>query len=156
MEWGGTTPEEHVEEVCDALNRFIGMIPTGDLEMDDLDYTPERLRRNEERGVDLGTTRLVGAALAPDGTLAGYTTCSSSRRRAPRPGSGSPWCCPSTAVTPSASAMKLATHRSLVAQVPECRIVATGNADVNAHMNAVNERMGYRLVEQLLEFQKKA
>ena len=52
-------------------------------------------------------------------------------------------------------AMKLATHRSLVAQVPECRIVATGNADVNAHMNAVNERMGYRLVEQLLEFQKK-
>jgi hypothetical protein len=44
----------------------------------------------------------------------------------------------------------------LVAQVPECRIVATGNADVNAHMNAVNERMGYRLVEQMLEFQKKA
>ena len=33
--------------------------------------------------------------------------------------------------------------------------MATGNADVNAHMNAVNERMGYRLVEQLLELQKK-
>ena len=32
--------------------------------------------------------------------------------------------------------------------------MATGNADVTAHMNAVNERMGYR-VEQLLEFQKK-
>ena len=39
--------------------------------------------------------------------------------------------------------------------MPECRIVATDNADANAQMNAVNERMGYRLVEQLLEVQKK-
>jgi hypothetical protein len=32
--------------------------------------------------------------------------------------------------------------------------VATGNADVNAHMNAVNERLGYRQVEDMLEVQK--
>ena len=30
----------------------------------------------------------------------------------------------------------------------------TTNADVNVHMNAVNEQMGYRLVEDLLEVQK--
>ncbi len=38
--------------------------------------------------------------------------------------------------------------------MPECELVRTSNAEVNSHMNAVNERMGYRLVEDLLEVQK--
>ena len=154
VEWGGTTPEEHIEEVCGALNRFIGMIPTGDLEMEDLDFTPERLRRNEARGVDLGTTRFVGAALAPDGTLAGYTDLFVEQASRSRGRIGLTMVLPEHRGHSLGLAMKLATHRSLVAQVPECRIVATGNADVNAHMNAVNERMGYRLVEDMLEVQK--
>ena len=156
VEWGGTTPEEHIEQVCGALNRFIGMIPTGELEMEDLDFTPERMRRNEARGVDLGTTRIVGAALAPDGTLAGYTDLFVEQASRSRARIGLTMVLPEHRGHSLGLAMKLATHRSLVAQVPECRIVATGNADVNAHMNAVNERMGYRLVEQLFEFQKKA
>jgi len=156
VEWGGTTPEEHIEQVCAALNRFIGMIPTGDLEMEELHYTPERLRRNDARGVDLGTTRLVGAALASDGTLAGYTDLFVEQASRSRARVGITMVLPEHRGHSLGLAMKLATHRSLVAQVPECRIVATGNADVNAHMNSVNERMGYRLVEQLLELQKKA
>ena len=52
-------------------------------------------------------------------------------------------------------AMKLATHATLATAVPACGLVTTSNADVNDHMNAVNEAMGYRLVEQLLEVQKK-
>jgi hypothetical protein len=51
-------------------------------------------------------------------------------------------------------AVKLATHRALVAALPECELVRTTNADVNAHMNAVNERLGYRQVEDMLEVQK--
>ncbi len=156
VEWGGATPEEHIEEVCGALNRFISMIPTGDLEMEDLDFTPERLRRNEARGVDLGTTRLVGAALAPDGTLAGYTDLFVEQASRSRAGIGITMVLPEHRGHSLGLGIKLATHRSLVAQVPECRIVVTGNADVNEHMNAVNERMGYRLVENILEFQKKS
>src|SRR6478735_1903603 len=155
VEWGGTTPEEHVQDVCDSLNRFIGMIPTGDLEMDDLEYTPERLRRNEQRDIDLGTVRLVGAALAPDGTLARYHDLYVDEHRRTQARVGITMVLPEHRGHALGLGIKLATHRSLVAQVPECRIVATGNADVNAHMNAVNERMGYRLVEQLFEFQKK-
>ena len=156
VEWGGATPDEHIEEVCAALNRFIGMIPTGDLEMEDLNFTPERLRRNEARGVDLGTTRLVGAALAPDGTLAGYTDLFVEQASRSRGRIGITMVLPEHRGHSLGLAVKLATHRSLVAQVPECRIVVTGNADVNEHMSAVNERMGYRLVENILEFQKKS
>ena len=155
VEWGGATPDEHIEEVCAALNRFIGMVPTGDLEMEDLNYTPERLRRNEARGVDLGTTRLVGAALAPDGTLAGYTDLFVEQASRSRARIGITMVLPEHRGHSLGLGIKLATHRSLVAQVPECRMVVTGNADVNEHMNAVNDRMGYRLVENILEFQKK-
>jgi hypothetical protein len=37
---------------------------------------------------------------------------------------------------------------------PECGYVETGNAGVNAPMNAVNERMGYRVVERCLDVQR--
>jgi hypothetical protein len=34
------------------------------------------------------------------------------------------------------------------------RILVTGNADVNAPMNAVNEALGYRRIERCVEMQK--
>jgi predicted GNAT family N-acyltransferase len=51
-------------------------------------------------------------------------------------------------------AMKLATHRELRTTYPQCRIVATSNAGINDHMNAVNERMGYQVIEDLFDLQK--
>ncbi len=50
--------------------------------------------------------------------------------------------------------MKLTTHADLMAAEPGCRLVTTNNADANAQMNAVNDQLGYRLVEQQLEVQK--
>ncbi len=50
--------------------------------------------------------------------------------------------------------MKLAAQRSLRAASPTCELLAD-DAGVNAPMNAVNERLGYRVVEVLLELQKR-
>ena len=38
---------------------------------------------------------------------------------------------------------------------PEARLLVTYNADVNAPMIAVNEAMGFRPVERLVEMQRK-
>ena len=43
-----------------------------------------------------------------------------------------------------------------MATYPECVSVDTCNAEVNAHMNAVNEALGYRSIETCLELQKEA
>ena len=51
-------------------------------------------------------------------------------------------------------AMKVANHRAIRAAFPQCRVLMTGNAGVNAAMNAVNERLGYREVERCVEVQK--
>jgi GNAT superfamily N-acetyltransferase len=153
--WGDTTPEEHLEGVSAALSSFLGMVPTGDLEMEDLNYTPERLVRQETRRAELGTARLVAAALAPDGELVGYHDLFVDAVRTRQADVGITMVLPQHRGHALGLAMKLATHRDLLARFPECEIVRTGNADVNEHMNAVNEQLGYRLVESILEFQKK-
>ena len=52
-------------------------------------------------------------------------------------------------------ALKMATHDLALATYPELVILDTSNAEVNTHMNAVNEALGYRTIETLLELQKK-
>jgi predicted GNAT family acetyltransferase len=52
-------------------------------------------------------------------------------------------------------ATKLASHRALRAQVPGCELVVTSNAEVNTHMNVINERMGYQQLETLVEYHKR-
>ena len=51
-------------------------------------------------------------------------------------------------------AVKLANHRQIRAMFPDCRVLITGNADVNAAMNKVNDALGYREVERCVEMQK--
>ena len=50
---------------------------------------------------------------------------------------------------------RLATHDLAVATYPGLVSVDTSNAEVNTWMNAVNEALGYRTIETLLELQKK-
>ena len=52
-------------------------------------------------------------------------------------------------------ALKMATHDLALATYPELVTLDTSNAEVNTHMNAVNEALGYRTIETLLELQKK-
>ena len=51
--------------------------------------------------------------------------------------------------------LKTATHDLAVASWPALLSVDTSNAEVNTWMNAVNEALGYRTIETLLELQKK-
>ena len=50
---------------------------------------------------------------------------------------------------------EVATHDLAVATYPGLVSVDTSNAEVNAWMNAVNDALGYRTIETLLELQKK-
>ena len=88
-----------------------------------------------------GTTRPPGA-VAPDGTLVGFTEVFTNDH-APWRGIQS-----GTLVDPDhrghglGLAIKLANHRQLREHFPQCRVLLTGNADVNAAMNAVNDALG--------------
>ena len=136
-----------------ALSVFMGMVPTGDLALEDGEWTPERYAENEQRVADRNRC-FAAAAISPDGELVGYTDVNVSRAKTTQASVGITFVLPGHRGHSLGLAVKLANHRALVAALPECELVRTTNADVNEHMNAVNERLGYRQVEDMLEVQK--
>ncbi len=149
------TPEEYLDDVCTLLNAFIGNIPLGDLEIKPLAFTPERLRDEEIRHERIGRTWIVAAAVAPDGTLCGMSDVFVNRADPRQASVGITLVVPEHRGHRLGMGMKLLTHRRVMELYPECGAVVTGNAGVNAHMNAVNDLMGYQVVERCLDVQKK-
>jgi len=45
-------------------------------------------------------------------------------------------------------------HQQVRALFPGAELIATGNATTNSFMNAVNDQLGYRLVDRAFEMQK--
>ena len=138
------TPDEYVEDLCAALSSFVSMIPTGDLALEDDDWTPERLRRRRAAQHRAGHAAwFATAAIAPDGSWRLHRPAR--RRRPPHPGEHRHHLRPARAPRPLARTGGQArppTGRCRAA-VPECRYRAPpATPTCNVHMNAVNERDG--------------
>jgi len=148
-------PEEHVEDFCGLLSAFLGEVPTGDLDLTEVAWTRERVRDTEERFRREGIVNVYALAVAPDGHLCGFSDLRV-RRDDPRHAEvGGTLVMPGHRGHRLGLAMKLGTHRRLLELFPGCEWVETGNAGVNAAMNAVNEQLGYRVVERALDLQKR-
>ncbi len=66
-------PDEHLESFGRLLGMLISEIPLGDLDLEDSEWTPERMRAAEQRQVDIGRHVLTALAIAPDGSVAGFS-----------------------------------------------------------------------------------
>jgi GNAT superfamily N-acetyltransferase len=153
--WRDVVPDEYAVGFCDMLSRFIGMVPMGDLELEDGEWTVDRLRAGERRSAEIGQAKFLAAAVSPEGRLVGCTDARISTA-SPRVGFiGLTMVMPEARGHRLGLGMKLASHRALRAEFGECELMVTSNADVNEHMNAINDAMGYRVVEQMLEYQKR-
>ena len=148
-------PEQYVGSFGRLLGMLISEIPLGDLDLEDSEWTPERIRAAEQRQVEIGRHVLTAIAVAPDGSVAG---ASDVRVNDASPTHGQVGI---TLVDPAhrgrrlGLALKIATHDLALASYPGLEAVDTSNAAVNTHMNAVNEQLGYRTIETLLELQKR-
>ncbi len=148
-------PEQYLEDFCGLLSAFLGEVPTGDLDLTEVRWTRERVRDTEERFRREGIVNVYGLAVAPDGHLCGFSDLRV-RRDDPRHASvGGTLVLPGHRGHRLGLAMKLGTHRRAVELFPDCEDVETGNAGVNAAMNAVNAQLGYRVVERALDLQKR-
>jgi GNAT superfamily N-acetyltransferase len=154
VSWTGAAPEEHLEDLSRLFGAFLDEAPTGDLDLRTQSYNPERIRQSERLLAESGRTNLVVTALAPDNTVAGYSNVTVSDSN-PRLGYiGITLVMPDHRGHRLGLAMKVRLHQLVRDQQPECTRIVTGNADVNAWMNAVNEQLGYRVIGRGLELQK--
>jgi len=153
--WRARVPDELLDGYCRLQEAFLDEMPTGELEVEPEKWDADRVREREERLTRGGLTELAVLALDADGQAVGLTELARSRHvpwRAMQSG---------TLVLPEARghrlgmALKLANLRALREAFPEVAHVFTGNAGDNAPMNAVNDRLGFELVERSIEVQKR-
>ncbi len=148
-------PDEHVESFGRLLGMLLSEIPLGDLDLEDSEWSVERIRDAEQRQVATGRHVHTALAIAPDGEVAGVSDVRVDDTDHEQAQVGITIVDPAHRGHRLGLALKLATHDLVVSAYPELRTVDTSNADVNTHMNAVNDALGYRTIETLLELQKK-
>jgi GNAT superfamily N-acetyltransferase len=154
VHWHDRVPDEHVEGYCRLNRAFNELAPSGELDLEAETWDEERVRGTEESGRRAGRHVIAVAAVDATGAMAGVTEAVVSEHDASRGFQSGTLVLPEHRGRALGLAMKLANHRAVRRLYPECRLLVTGNADVNVAMNAVNDRLGYRQVERCVEVKK--
>jgi GNAT superfamily N-acetyltransferase len=154
MTWRDHVPDEHVEAYCRLNEMFFDEAPTGELEVENEVWDAQRVEEQEKRNQSTGRHEIAAGAVAADGTLVGVTEIMVNERSAQRGFQSGTLVDPAHRGHALGLAIKLANHRQVREVFPQCRVLMTGNADVNAPMNAVNLQLGYQDVERCVEVQK--
>lgn len=148
-------PDEHVASFGRLLGMLMSEVPLGELDLEASEWSPERIRAAEQRQVDTGRHVQTAMAIAPDGAVAGVSDVRVDDSDPVHGQVGITIVDPAHRGRRLGLALKLATHDLVVATYPDLVSVDTSNAEVNTWMNAVNEVLGYRTIETLLELQKR-
>ena len=148
-------PEEHLDSFGRLLGMLMSEVPLGELDLAASEWTPERIREAEQRQVAIGRHVHTSMAIAPDGSVAGVSDVRVDDTDHAHAQVGITIVDPAHRGRRLGLALKLATHDLARATYPGLVSVDTSNAEVNTWMNAVNEALGYRTIETLLELQKK-
>lgn len=151
----GSTPEALVADVV-RMTAAINDAPTDDLDIEDEVFSAERLRAFEVAQAARGRRiyRLVARKRGGGGELAGHTVVGVD---ADRPGLAEQY---DTSVQRAHRGhrlgvlLKIDMLRWLAEEEPQLRTLDTWNATSNAHMVAVNELLGYSVVDRGIGWQR--
>jgi GNAT superfamily N-acetyltransferase len=153
--FGDTVPEEYVEGFCSLNARFNVEAPSGDLELEAEVWDADRVRAGEQRNREQGRRSVSTMALAPGGAPVALTVAGTSEA-APEMG----WQAITLVVKEHRGhrlglAVKVANLEAYRRRFPEVRLMHSWNAEENGPMVAINDALGFRPVERLVEMQLK-
>lgn len=151
--WQGRCPDDLIDAYAEMRTRMNQDVPTGELDLEAVVMTPERIRAGEER-LARSYDIVVAAARGADGALGGYSLVYLAR--------GSDQVLQDdTLVMPAhrghhlGLALKLATYAVVAAEHPGRTTLHTWTDPENHAMYATNRAFGYRPVERVHEVQVK-
>lgn len=143
--WRDDTPDEHVHELARLEGRMTVDAPMGELDYEGEDWDAARIRVQEARRQRMGRVAWTAAAVAPDGSLAGFTTIDLAAD------SDDMGFQQSTIVDLAhrgrrlGMLLKAANLRAVLRDRPGVQAIWTWNADSNRHMIGINEALGYQV-----------
>lgn len=152
--WTGPVPDELLVGWAELTSSLMTEAPTGELDLEPETADPQVVREAEELLERQGRTRYSTVALDADGTPVAYSDLVTTVHE---PGRCYQW---GTLVRRAdrghrlGVAAKVANLRRLQELRPDITHVLTYNAEVNDHMIAVNELLGFEPTARLGEFQK--
>jgi len=151
----GRVPDDLVDGWAALDATLMTEAPMGDIDREVATADVAAIRAEEAMVEKQGRVKVCTVALSPGGEVVAYTDIAVTVHESDR---AYQW---GTLVRPDhrghrlGLAVKVANVRLLQETYPELTTVVTFNADVNAPMVSVNDRLGFRPVEWLGELQKK-
>lgn len=151
----GATPDDVVDDFADIVASLMTEAPVGGLDLQPETPDVAALRDDEALLTKQGRTKYVTVALDAAGRIAAYTDLVTTIHE---PDRAYQW---GTLVRRAhrghrlGLAVKVENLRLLQRERPDVVQLTTFNAEVNAPMIGVNERLGFVPVERLGEFQKR-
>jgi len=151
--WVDRAPDHLVEGVAQLVGRMSTDTPRGDRSWESEVWDVSRWREKEDHAFHSGRGRLAAGAVNRSGDLVAFTDIGVWKQV---PGVAEQW---NTIVEPHhrghrlGLAVKIANLRHLRREVPGALRLETWNANENTRMIAINELLGFKIVERVDEFQ---
>ena len=154
--FGDRWPDEYLADRCELGRRMSTDVPTGEQELDEEVWDGVRVRQVEAALAAQDRAKVTTAACHDDsGRLVAFTEVV-----IPRGASSSAWQHDTLVMREHRGhglgfAMKVANFVAVTRAHPEVRSISTWNAAENAHMIAVNDDMGFKVVSRAAYWQKR-
>ncbi|WP_158299659.1 GNAT family N-acetyltransferase [Glycomyces paridis] len=157
VQWVNHAPEDLVEGIAAMRARMYTDPPMGEeLDIRPAVYDAERVRDEERVRADRGELQLAAAVRhVESGEIAGLTDLLVWPGQEDHAGQNDTIVDPAHRGHRLGTILKIANQRLLRSYRPRLRYVHTWNAEVNSHMIAINEAVGYRPLCRDIDVQKK-
>ncbi len=145
--------DDLIEEYCEMANEVSNQEPRGDLDLGDEFTTPKILRERVDSFVEAGGALRRAVTLEEDGRISGYTVMGyfpSERTLIHQYGTGVREVYRGRGLGKWVKAAMLLRVRE---ELPEVKVVITGNATINAPMLSINDRLGFKPYKDGIEVQ---
>ncbi|MGH3506881.1 MAG: GNAT family N-acetyltransferase [Nocardioidaceae bacterium] len=155
VSWDDRVPDEHIEGFAQVQIAFNEEAPTGELDIEPEHWDEARIRATEERAARQGRRECVTVAIDPAGEIVAMTQMMRVDETPTWGAQGLTLVMPEHRGHRLGMAIKVANLRRYQERFDSVRAVHSWNAQENGPMIAINETLGFRPVERLLEMQRK-
>jgi GNAT superfamily N-acetyltransferase len=155
VQFGGTVPDDLMAGYCHLQEAFNSEAPLGELDIEPEVWDAARVREREDLYHRSGRHERASAALAPDGAMVALTEMMTTAHQPEVGWQGGTLVLKEHRGHRLGLAVKVANLRAYQAEFPQVRTVHSWNAEENGPMVAINDQLGFRPVEYLVEMQLK-